>query len=202
MIIVDFDGTIVDVWNRFYAVFCQLTQGRAVDIATYKEMKSALLDDGAIAQELHLEMADGYWEKKRSLLEDHEYLLLDKLLVDPEYLIEWFRAHDALILTMRRNRDNLMWEMRKLGLDAIVDKAVVVDPDSGMTKQEWVEKEGFGSCVEAVIGDSAQDMTIQGVKHARYLHVSTGLQGCEKIKRVRPSLVVCSDIQNALSLLD
>lgn len=198
MVIFDFDGTIVDVWQRYYAVFCRLMQGALPSMEDYKREKVSLSDDFRLAELFDLKPVSDYRGKKRALLEDKEYLSLDRLIVDPLLLTKRFNELGSIVLTKRRDRDALMREMDSLGLSCILDNVVVVDPDTGMSKAGWIEESGLMGSIDAVIGDSLEDMDAGNNANASLYFVETGLFGIDRIRAAGLMPVVCSDVGAAL----
>ena len=137
-LVLDFDGTIVDVWVRFYTIFCDLTHGDHPSLWAYREAKLRWPDDKVLASIFGLEMNAGYKQKKRALLEDDEYLEKDSLLIDAASLREAMDADGGLVLSRRRNRGAFDRELKRLGLQTIAPRCHLLNPDSGVTKREWV----------------------------------------------------------------
>lgn len=75
--IFDFDGTLIDLWPRYHAVFCGLL-GIDISLEAYREIKKRLVKDEMVAHYFGAHLPDGYFEQKSKRLEDREYFLLDK----------------------------------------------------------------------------------------------------------------------------
>ena len=81
MIFFDFDGTIADLWPRYYQVFLAASGISGVSQWDYVEAKRSLVSDGEVARHFEKTLPEGYFQKKRMLLEAETYLRLDTLLV-------------------------------------------------------------------------------------------------------------------------
>jgi phosphoglycolate phosphatase-like HAD superfamily hydrolase len=168
MMLIDFDGTIVDLWPRYHAVFCALTNAK-IDLQTYKSIKRVYKRDGDLAQHLGMELLPDYFARKRVLLEDPAYLALDQLLVSREKLCRFMKQRDACILTARRNPENFLWELDHLGLSELRERAICI---SG-PKTQWVENLAPSSGI--IIGDDIRDLQVIMVSKMNAVMVQTGL---------------------------
>lgn len=84
MIVLDFDGTIVDVWKRYHKIFCEGLVNRTLEptLEDYRKLKRKLKRDGDIAKVIGSDLVPGYFEIKKIKLESKEYLELDSALLD------------------------------------------------------------------------------------------------------------------------
>ncbi len=183
MIIVDFDGTVVDIWKRYYRVFCEAMGVSSVDILDYKMAKLRFRRDENVAKELGLTMPHDYFRKKRHFLEERCFLKEDTLLIAREDLLVWFQNTNSILLTKRRSRSNLLFELDLLGLKGLKDQVTVLNPDAGISKKEWVANNLFlsKSTHGYVIGDSEEDMLVGENPRIQPLFVKSGLQAYRKV---------------------
>lgn len=163
--IFDFDGTLIDPWPRYYAVFCSLA-GADIQMKDYVEIKKSLLRDEMVAKYFGVRLPDGYFEMKPVLLEDREFLLLDKPFFSNAELKKLLRGN-TLILSKRKNRDNFKWELDKLGIECRFE---VVQTGS---KEDWVSHNISGPVV--MIGDSVEDLKVGNLKQAEVYMVGYGI---------------------------
>lgn len=168
MKIIDFDGTLVDVWPRYYAVFSELTKSN-VGLERYRQVKRICEKDSIVAQNLGVELPDDYFENKRILLEEKEFLELDKLWIDVEEILSFFRKED-IILTKRRRKDNFFWELDRLGLYDLISQSHVIQS----SKEEYVRKY-YCEYEKIVLGDSTQDLEMGRVPRTRCIMLGCGL---------------------------
>ena len=146
MIIFDWDGTLIDLWPRYYAVFRDITGQSNISFQEYKCVKQKLLKDSLVAEHFMIKLPENYFELKKIMLEEKEYLLLDKLFFNQEelkILLNWKdvgkqnggydeensrngHREDCIILSKRRNIPNFYWQINNLGLQctayAVEDK--------------------------------------------------------------------------------
>lgn len=183
MILFDFDGTIVDVWRRYHAVFCEAARVNNVSLSEYRLAKLDLEKDSLVASRLGVILPKDYWERKTVLLESERYLSLDFLNIDASNLLDCFFRGEAFVLTKRRNPQAFYWELEKLGIGEVSPYAFVLRPDSGVTKREWLEMKAdlFHSRIDYVIGDSPEDMEVDGLFGCESLFVDKGLKTKERV---------------------
>lgn len=168
MILLDFDGTVVDLWPRYHAVFCTLS-GSKIDIYTYKKLKQKIKKDEELFNYLNLNMPLNYFSEKRILLEDTEFLKLDKLIVEKENLIAFIQKNNAKILTSRRHKENFLWELDYLGLHQLRIASVCTN---GL-KSDWIKSNNIHSGI--IIGDDVRDLSVAINQNFSAIMVLSGL---------------------------
>lgn len=170
----DFDGTIVDIWKRFYHVFLDAGKVFGIGFDSYKRQKMLLKRDNDVASFFGVSLDAHYFENKKIMLEQIDYLKFDTLLVDPELLMRFFNNKEAYILSKRRNKKNLLEEIKNLKIDSLISRVIVIDPDSNMTKSDFLRQNV--SAPFTLIGDSTEESNVSILDNANVLLVSTGLE--------------------------
>jgi len=169
MRIFDFDGTLVDLWPRFHAVFTNLT-GAAVDLDTFRMSKLANVQDEEVARQLGVKLPPSYFHSKAQMLEDPKFLGLDQLWLGSSGTLSLFSDSEAIILSRRRQPDEFQAQLRGLGLESISGRAFVTQG----AKVDWVASR-FPKATLTVIGDSLTDLQIGRIPGARCLMLGCGL---------------------------
>lgn len=200
MIFFDFDGTIVDVWKRYYNVFCDAAQTEGIiSIEKYIEMKKKYSDDSALAMYLGIKLPDDYYVRKRALLECMAYLKHDELLVSQERIVKYFMTKECRLLTKRRIADNLRQQLISLGLERLIEYTIVLNPDDGQSKREYINKY-FGGQDIVIIGDSKEEWDVSKNKEAKVFLVETGLRNPKDFPQ-GTNVYLVSDINACLEML-
>lgn len=165
MRIFDFDGTLVDLWPRYHAVFCELV-GKNISFDLYKSIKKKYKRDEEVARVLNISLPEKYFSKKETLLEDIDFLKLDKLYFKGE---EWknIMGKNHIILTKRRSRENFEWELDYLGVESRFELIT-----SGK-KEDWVRDNV--SVPAVVVGDSVEELKIGNLSGITVYMVEYGL---------------------------
>ncbi len=148
---IDLDGTLLDLWPRYYRVFCELLHTDDITLERYKEKKRELGQDSAVAAAFGYALAPDHFIRKAELLEDKSYLSLDELYLSQQQIKTLFARGDAMILTKRRQPDNLEWQLDRLGIRVPV--TIVRD----QTKLQWI-KENQPDEEAVMVGDSMIDI--------------------------------------------
>lgn len=169
----DFDGTIVDIWKRFYHVFLDAGKVSGIEFDSYKTHKLLLKRDNDVAWHFGVSLDAHYFENKKIMLEQTEYLKFDTLLVDSELLIRFFDNKEAYILSKRRNKSNLLEELKRLKIESLISRVIVIDPDSKISKLDYLRQNV--TVPFTLIGDSTEESSVSVLDIANVLLVNTGL---------------------------
>lgn len=175
MIFFDFDGTIVNVWPRYYQVFLAASEFTGISQRDYVKAKRALISDREVAHYLGRNLPTWYFLKKRALLESEDYLQLDTLFVSKIELSAMFSKFECRFLTKRRRADAFFTELKNLGLYHLSDQAIVLDPTQKVSKKEFLMK-NFPYSNHIVIGDSEAEWETATLENVHAVLVQTGLR--------------------------
>lgn len=174
MIFFDFDGTVVDLWPRYHQVFLAASGLSDISQQDYMEAKRALVSDHKVAQYFGGALPERYFIKKRILLEAEDYLRLDALLVSPAELNAVFLSEECRFLTCRRRPNAFLEEMDGLGLGHLSDQVIVLNPDQGISKKEYLTQNA-ARAHHIVVGDSKAEWEAAS-NNVRVVLVRTGLR--------------------------
>lgn len=170
----DFDGTLVDVWTRFYEVFQSLTNAKELSQETYVRLKKENSADGKVAEMVGVSLPEDYFKEKARLLEDLTFLKKDTLLLEQDVLLDFFRKEDSYILTRRRNKAHFLKQLEYLGLEELKERSFVLNPDESLSKKEFILKK-YESLPKIIIGDGKTEAEISTVSNTEVYLVDTGL---------------------------
>ena len=192
MLYFDFDGTLADVWQRYYHVFKDASGIAGMSLETYIRVKREFPQDSDVARIFGGNLPDDYKAKKRSKLEDPAYLAYDRLLIPAEKICAFFKEHDCRILTNRRSAEAFRDQLVSLGLEELVSKAVVLNPNEKIKKVQYLQmthpKEKF-----YLVGDAEAEAQVAVLDQAEVYLVRTGLRAPETL----PNAEKCRMIDNA-----
>lgn len=175
MIFFDFDGTIVNVWSRYYQVFLAASEFTGISQRDYVKAKRTLISDREVAHHLGRSLPAWYFLKKRALLESEDYLRLDTLFVSEIELNAMFSKFECRFLTERRQVNAFFTELKNLGLSHLSDQAIVLDPAQKVSKKEFL-MQNFPHSNHIVIGDSAAEWETAALENVHAVLVQTGLR--------------------------
>lgn len=171
--IVDFDGTIVDLWPRYYQVFCDINKVDFVSFDKYVNYKRQYSKDSIVAEKLGITLSDDYFCKKRNKLEEMEYLKKDNLLIKREKLLNFFQNNNSCILTKRRNINNFYKELEYLKLNELINKSFVIEDDK-KTKIEWIKNNIFDEDF-TIVGDGIEEYNVRSMDKSIVYMVNSGI---------------------------
>jgi phosphoglycolate phosphatase-like HAD superfamily hydrolase len=175
MRIFDFDGTLVDLWPRFHAVFTKLT-GSSVDLHTFRIAKLEYVQDEAVARQFGVRLPSSYFDNKAIMLEDPSFLRLDQLWLGSAGTLDLFSDNESIILSRRRQSDEFKAQLRGLGLEAISERAFVTQG----SKLNWVASR-FPNQHLTVVGDSLADLEIGRIPGVQCLMLGCGLTSAGRL---------------------
>lgn len=175
MIFFDFDGTVVNVWPRYYRVFLAASELTGISQYDYIEAKRALISDEKVARHFGKDIPSQYFARKRALLECDGYLRLDTLLVSATELNAFFSRFECRLLTQRRRFQAFFEELKDLGLGCLSNQAIVLNPDQGISKKMFLKK-NFPQSNHIVVGDSESEWEAAALRNIHTVLVETGLR--------------------------
>ena len=198
MLYFDFDGTLVDVWQRYYRIFKDASRISGMTFEDYVRLKKELPQDGDLARCFGAALPADYREKKRSFLEDPRYLAYDRLLVPKEQIREFFRSHSCRILTSRRSPEAFFDQLQALGLEQLREKCVVLNPDEKKTKTQYLRENHPDEAVY-LVGDAEAEAQASQLDNVRVYLVRTGLRNPETLPGAQKCVIIdhVSDFMNA-----
>lgn len=176
----DFDGTLADVWQRFYRIFVDASRISEISLEEYIRAKKEIPRDAEIAAFFGAQLPDDYWEKKRKMLEDPAYLAYDRLIVPAEQLCSFFRKYECRILTNRRHPEAFRMQLIALGLEELTEKSVVLNPDDKISKAQYLQKTHPNETVY-LVGDAEAESQAAQIDSVKVFLVRTGLRDPESI---------------------
>jgi phosphoglycolate phosphatase len=176
----DLDGTILDIYDRFYSVFNNYSIKRfltEVNRKKYMILKSKGLSDIQIALEFNLNYDEKeYHQYKARSLEIKKYLKLDKLIFDFDKYAKILASknYQIKLITLRRNFDNLNWQLNELKIINLFDEIIALIPNK-INNPKRIFFENISVKDSILIGDSIKDYEATLDFDVDFLNVETGL---------------------------
>jgi Predicted phosphatases len=189
VIYIDLDGTLLDVWPRYYAVMNKFLERHglfALSLNEYKRQKLQWIRDEAILRHAAFGYPDGgkgllpiYRCWKQEALESATMLWLDqpigRLNEFAAYVGPSYRLH---LISIRRDPKLAMRQLRRLNLIAPFERIDFVSPSqTGNPKWEAIRNRTCSQ--DIMIGDSEIDLACGSMLGLRTFHVRTGLRSFE-----------------------
>jgi phosphoglycolate phosphatase len=215
VIFFDFDGTILDIRNRFYKVYYDcltMFNGTPISREEYWQLKQSKRSEFEILQISEDENKFPQYEEKRlEIIETQPYLLLDEVWPGLENnLLRLQPQFDLSIVTLRHFPDLLKWQIDYLDIgkyfsNIISPSLMEFDSPRYELKVKMVrEFFGEGDISGWFIGDTEVDINAGKALGLNTCAVALGLRNSEILKILQPDRIVetLDDLKNFLNSLD
>lgn len=176
---VDFDGTIVDVFARYYGILKTYIGGeeKAEQLNAYIKMKRSGRKDHEIAKECwgkSIDISD-YLTFKRKNLEEEKWLRTDTVIGEPENAYHELKKKGYVVklLSQRRSKENFVKQLGWLGLENAFDDWTIVAPLHENAKLLFLKSVIHKG--DILIGDGKLEMECAEKLNVQGFFVQTGL---------------------------
>lgn len=179
MLILDFDGTIVDVYERYFNIFNDFWKIDDLSLKDYIDTKKKLEYDNIILKHLSRDFSESeyllYKKFKKKYLEDEQYLKYDNLIIN-ENSMKLIKANYSILITIRRNKINLIKQLELLEIRDIFNEIIILEPNNDKTKYNYFKAQNISMKDCIVIGDSNTDLEISRLSPLKTFFVDSGLK--------------------------
>jgi phosphoglycolate phosphatase-like HAD superfamily hydrolase len=191
---IDLDGTITDVWPRYYSLMkLFFEQNLTLPFPTlqeYKHLKLIIVQDANLIQHLtqgritsEHEIVREYMQYKQRMLECEQMLWMDTVFGQLHSFVAQLKpVYELHLLSVRRNRPLAMQQLNHLNIRELFDRIDFVTPLQGSNPKWNLIKDRAGRC-DTIIGDSETDILCGSMLEMQTYHVSTGLRSFEYATR-------------------
>ncbi len=187
----DLDGTLVDVSERDYRIYCDILQKlgyKPVSKEVYWPLRRDVTDIHnilALSNLVSSEDVDTFLEQRKALMEEWDYLSIDKLFEDVVDTLSYLKKkYRLLILTKRYKTKETEKQITELGLRQYADVKIV----TGNKEEAMNDIKGLF----AMVGDTENDIIPANKIGVKSIAVTTGIRNTEKLKTYCPSVIVNS----------
>ena len=185
----DFDGTIIDVSHRDYAIYSDLIKeldGSIIPFELYWQLRRSRTDIYQILYKSHIflqEKAERFLQLRQERMEDNYYLKLDSILPNTLENIENNRdLFNAYLVTTRFNTNNLAHQVERFKLNQIFERIICADRN----------KFEFYSAVpnlKIIVGDTENDIIVANTMGIDSVAVLSGIRNMELITQYNPTYI-------------
>jgi len=161
----DLDGTLLDVKAHYLTLVRDLMQSLGIDsppLDDYWSWKRSGLSQPQLLERCGVvEGAEEFIARYVEAVEERRYLALDRLWSGMDECLGALAEETPLfIVTLRRRRDNLEWQLAELGIarhfEAVLSEAG--DVSASNTKAGLIAAAGYDASRDIMIGDSMGDI--------------------------------------------
>lgn len=182
----DLDGTLLDVWPRYFAVMKSYFDREGlpfVSLEEYRRQKLLWVRDEAIVRQaigddpcLADRLLPHYFKWKRERLESEDMLRLDRPFGGlPDFAARLRPAYRLHLISVRRDPELAMRQLRGLEMIAPFERIDFVLPSSASNPKRDAIQDRVGP-QDAIVGDSEVDIACGAMLGLRAFHVGTGLR--------------------------
>lgn len=210
IIFLDLDETLIDTSNRHYQVYCDLMKilnlKNPIDKEEFWKLKRNGISTVEILDEKDPKAQEEFINLWIKNIENKEYLILDKLFSETQGLLSKLSKETLILLTMRNNRDNLIWELKKLGLYDIFETILSCSPLKNKDKTapilEYINDKNLDIDKNSIIvGDSEIDIITGKKLNMTTIAVSYGIRKEDKLLSMNPDYCL-EDIKEVVDTLN
>lgn len=190
----DFDGTIVDVKKRFYSVHQALCMYLNINPLTESEYWNARCNRVStmdILRKINAEhIYDEYIAGRNELIESTKFLKMDTLRSGVvEALNQIKLRYKCKLLTGRKDKKNLDWQLKYLQIVGFFDEVFIVSPYGN-----WEEKYkilcNYSSPADIMVGDTPGDLLAGKSAQLKTIAVLDGMSTQSNIEATIPDYIV------------
>ena len=199
-ILFDLDGPILEVKERYYAVykkFVMVSGGIPLSLHDYWEQKRL---NTPLERLLEMSNCAGLVAEHKKYLSEHREefssLTLDKLQPQAkEILAQLSTKYNLYLITLRRNKDNLFRQLEELGLLPFFKDVLSIAPGS---ESKWKHKVNLlnehhlQNQAGIIIGDTPTEILAGKKSGLTSIAISNGIRTKELLLQAEPHLIVSS----------
>jgi len=213
-IFIDFDGTIVDIKNKYCELYKEANKKFNLNIFNnniYWKYKRNKISEKEILFKNNINLADidRYLSFRTLHIEDKRYLAFDKLIISEARKNGFKKNGELYLITLRKNKNNLFWELKKLGIKDSF-KEILCREDLGEQRLEdnndEIQKKKLLNMFypfrlgDILIGDTEVDYSIGVSFKIQTFLVNTGLRDEKLLKALHPKSIIYKSINNVFSI--
>lgn len=208
-IFLDLDGTLLDIlprYHRLHSDFVLRRGGRPLDAAAYWRLKRECMPEAAILEQTGLEpeaIREVLGERAR-WIESRAYLRYDRTWPwTAATLATLSRLAPLVLVTVRRHRDRLLWQLGELGLRECFHRIVSGSGD-GTTEAKASLLRGSRLPIQpgaVLVGDTEVDLASGRALGLRTVAVACGIRCPGSLARWQPD-VLLDDLRQLPAWLD
>lgn len=201
----DLDGPILDVSSKYYRLYSELVEkygGKPLSKNDYWNHKRNKIKEKDILSMSNVSTDNDIDNIRKSIIETKKYLLYDKLSPYILKILSIIKSNYCLILvTLRHNRDTLLWELKHFGLDDKFDlilstEATGLECEHYINKIHLIQKNIDPNGLSGwFVGDTETDIRTGTLLQLNTIAVSYGIRDKQFLEPLSPTLLFDSPEQ-------
>lgn len=199
IIFLDLDETLIDTSERHYQVYSDISNilnlGNIKNKVEFWNLKRKGASTVEILDETDKDILNEFYNLWIKNIESKKYLIYDTLFNDTSRFLSMLNKERLILLTMRNNRDNLIWELKKLDIynkfKSILSCSPITNIDKTTPLLEYAKKnDQIFNKNSIIIGDSETDIITGKKLNLKTLAVSYGIRSKEILLLMKPDYCV------------
>jgi phosphoglycolate phosphatase-like HAD superfamily hydrolase len=199
----DFDGTLVDVQYKYYAVyksFVSRFSGTPLDRAEFWDLKRTRCGEAQIMSRSGLDRqpVSLFRDYIRDYIETSRYLKEDLLFPGVENLLEQLSIHHRCrIISARRNDRRFLEQISQLGLGKYFDQVLVAPTQRPGGRELTAKASVMKSAADSntammIVGDTEDDIVSGHQLNMKTVAVTSGIRKRDYIETLNPDYILAS----------
>ena len=195
IIFVDLDDTLIDTSYRHYKVYSDIVSDlnlkKDINKKEFWKLKRNCQSTLDILNEKDKSISKVFYEEWIKKIEQKKYLRYDELFDKSLMLLKELKNENLILLTMRNNRFNLMWELNKLGIknyfETILSCSPLKNEDKTIPVKEYLKKREIVLDKKSlIIGDSETDINTGKQLKIITVAVNYGIRSKKNLISLKP----------------
>lgn len=200
LIFFDLDGTLIDTSERQYRVYRDILDFYGVQSTLSKEefwnqKRMGKKTVELLPKDFPKEFVQKFMGESLKRIEDRKYLKYDNLLRESlDVLSKIELKNDLILVTLRNNRENLLWELNNLELAKYFKEILVGSPlklkNKVLLVKEYIKKCSKNSFI--IVGDTEADISTGKELEILTVAVTYGIRSKDFLKKLEPDFYLDS----------
>lgn len=196
IVCIDLDGTLLDISRRYYRIHqdvCREFGLSPLPFKTYWALKRQADQTVEFPALSSPRLREQLGRKRAALLETKTYLAYDRLIIGTRKTLKILdEAYEVVLITLRRNRESLEWQLDRLGLTGAFRDILASgegDRDSRKKLQLIRESVWHRRGLAAIAGDTETDILVGHSLGIATYAVSSGIRSASFLRALGPTAV-------------
>lgn len=196
-IFIDFDGVVVDISQKYYNIYYEFMIINNLDPLNKKDfwnLKINKKNDSRLINNIGLNSL--YRNYFLENIEKREFLQLDSIIAGAREALVYLKdnGYEIYLLTLRRFKENLMWQLSFLDLNNFFIGVLSSNPNLQDSCLNYLEKikliDELASTNDIIIGDSTADIKCGKKLNLKTLGVLSGICSEDYLKKLNPDHII------------
>lgn len=194
----DLDGTLIDTSERHYRVHKDVLKSLGAMETLSKEefwlqKRKGIKTLKFLPKDFSVELTRKFMSKWLERIEDKNYLKYDKFLPGTlEVLMILKKKYNLVLVTLRNNKKNLIWEVDKFGLANSFEEILVGSPLKLKNKvsliNDYIEKSSKNNFI--IVGDTEADILAGKELELLTVAATYGIRSKEFLIKLKPDFLL------------